>query len=168
MIRRPPRSTLFPYTTLFRSRPVVRLDKEDPAVPAALLLRGLEAPLQLLTEVPPAPDVHYDDHPVGAAVPLRGGLHGRRDHTRRQVVYAEVPGVLEGLHGVRLARAREPRDDDDTTLLRDQGARRPRRLLAHAASPRPYCGENSISNSQPNTAFRRFQREIRDRKSTRL
>src|SRR3712207_8670797 len=64
MIRRPPRSTLFPYTTLFRSRPVVRLDKEDPAVPAALLLRGLEAPLQLLTEVPPAPDVHYDDHPV--------------------------------------------------------------------------------------------------------
>src|SRR5258708_14389439 len=26
MIRRPPRSTLFPYTTLFRSKPVVRLD----------------------------------------------------------------------------------------------------------------------------------------------
>src|SRR5690348_17973522 len=25
MIRRPPRSTLFPYTTLFRSRPVLRL-----------------------------------------------------------------------------------------------------------------------------------------------
>src|SRR2546430_16906837 len=29
MIRRPPRSTLFPYTTLFRSRQVVR----DPALP---------------------------------------------------------------------------------------------------------------------------------------
>src|SRR5256885_10437861 len=26
MIRRPPRSTLFPYTTLFRSRPQVRID----------------------------------------------------------------------------------------------------------------------------------------------
>src|SRR5256885_6980273 len=26
MIRRPPRSTLFPYTTLFRSRPVIFLD----------------------------------------------------------------------------------------------------------------------------------------------
>src|SRR3712207_7686912 len=26
MIRRPPRSTLFPYTTLFRSRPQVELD----------------------------------------------------------------------------------------------------------------------------------------------
>src|SRR2546430_7380836 len=28
MIRRPPRSTLFPYTTLFRSDPVARLDLE--------------------------------------------------------------------------------------------------------------------------------------------
>src|SRR3712207_8613447 len=27
MIRRPPRSTLFPYTTLFRSQPVVQLDR---------------------------------------------------------------------------------------------------------------------------------------------
>src|SRR2546427_2975089 len=29
MIRRPPRSTLFPYTTLFRSRPPRRRDDED-------------------------------------------------------------------------------------------------------------------------------------------
>src|SRR2546430_11742574 len=27
MIRRPPRSTLFPYTTLFRSQPHVRIDR---------------------------------------------------------------------------------------------------------------------------------------------
>src|SRR2546427_6601565 len=35
MIRRPPRSTLFPYTTLFRSRhlPVLRIDLQDPAQP---------------------------------------------------------------------------------------------------------------------------------------
>src|SRR3712207_9360303 len=34
MIRRPPRSTLFPYTTLFRSRAPVddRLDRRPPAV----------------------------------------------------------------------------------------------------------------------------------------
>src|SRR5258706_9335551 len=32
MIRRPPRSTLFPYTTLFRSNPVVRVSLEG--VPA--------------------------------------------------------------------------------------------------------------------------------------
>src|SRR5206468_11935034 len=29
MIRRPPRSTLFPYTTLFRSRSLRRLDRES-------------------------------------------------------------------------------------------------------------------------------------------
>src|SRR3712207_6964242 len=29
MIRRPPRSTLFPYTTLFRSDRIVRLGKKD-------------------------------------------------------------------------------------------------------------------------------------------
>jgi len=40
MIRRPPRSTLFPYTTLFRSpvAPVVRLIKSSD--PAVLLLAG--------------------------------------------------------------------------------------------------------------------------------
>src|SRR3712207_8742543 len=29
MIRRPPRSTLFPYTTLFRSRPIVEFAKKQ-------------------------------------------------------------------------------------------------------------------------------------------
>src|SRR2546427_9015869 len=32
MIRRPPRSTLFPYTTLFRSQPVVEVPAEDTLV----------------------------------------------------------------------------------------------------------------------------------------
>src|SRR3712207_6908551 len=48
MIRRPPRSTLFPYTTLFRSRAGVRADPlpiphQDEAVPPAdaVLRRGL-------------------------------------------------------------------------------------------------------------------------------
>src|SRR2546430_16551760 len=40
MIRRPPRSTLFPYTTLFRSErrpaPVLALHAEEPAEPALL------------------------------------------------------------------------------------------------------------------------------------
>src|SRR5258705_2378784 len=39
MIRRPPRSTLFPYTTLFRSRPIMRM-----LLAAILLLQA--APLQ--------------------------------------------------------------------------------------------------------------------------
>src|SRR3712207_7258637 len=59
MIRRPPRSTLFPYTTLFRS------------------------------------------------------LGQPADHLRRQVVDAEVAGVLEHVHRGRLAGAREPGDDHE-------------------------------------------------------
>src|SRR3712207_8000189 len=40
MIRRPPRSTLFPYTTLFRSGPVLVLDRDvDPARHGAILDR---------------------------------------------------------------------------------------------------------------------------------
>src|SRR3712207_7167840 len=31
MIRRPPRSTLFPYTTLFRSRQLTRVDRAQPS-----------------------------------------------------------------------------------------------------------------------------------------
>src|SRR5688572_31629144 len=36
MIRRPPRSTLFPYTTLFRSEPQRRLERLHPRRPVAL------------------------------------------------------------------------------------------------------------------------------------
>src|SRR5258708_19500964 len=36
MIRRPPRSTLFPYTTLFRSELVARGGGEEPAPPTAV------------------------------------------------------------------------------------------------------------------------------------
>src|SRR3712207_8657168 len=42
MIRRPPRSTLFPYTTLFRSHPQVALLERDD-VDLGLLERGLGA-----------------------------------------------------------------------------------------------------------------------------
>src|SRR5256885_8428814 len=48
MIRRPPRSTLFPYTTLFRSYPAIRHQRRhaafgiDPEIIRALLLVVLE------------------------------------------------------------------------------------------------------------------------------
>src|SRR5947209_19989982 len=42
MIRRPPRSTLFPYTTLFRSWPAVNLGLADPFPQC---LRGADAEL---------------------------------------------------------------------------------------------------------------------------
>src|SRR2546430_13412478 len=44
MIRRPPRSTLFPYTTLFRSRPIVR------APPLPPTLAGTSSPRRRRSE----------------------------------------------------------------------------------------------------------------------
>src|SRR2546430_17073007 len=44
MIRRPPRSTLFPYTTLFRSDPLGRGDDRGSAAAAPPLARGTRGP----------------------------------------------------------------------------------------------------------------------------
>src|SRR5579863_6252058 len=45
MIRRPPRSTLFPYTTLFRSPEMTRrvLDREIPGIAEAIRAAGIAA-----------------------------------------------------------------------------------------------------------------------------
>src|SRR2546426_7464029 len=63
MIRRPPRSTLFPYTTLFRSRPEAGLLRGDPAL--------------LLGEPRPDPG-HAPGERRRHPVPL-GDLHPERD-----------------------------------------------------------------------------------------
>src|SRR3712207_7188372 len=73
MIRRPPRSTLFPYTTLFRSdarRPGRPRPRRDDRRPAGLTHRTPE-----LTG-PPARETHHPDH-------LAHGQPGRRseEHT---------------------------------------------------------------------------------------
>src|SRR5688572_32875784 len=44
MIRRPPRSTLFPYTTLFRSRQELQGPRGRLQLPALLQRRGAEGP----------------------------------------------------------------------------------------------------------------------------
>src|SRR3712207_8465131 len=43
MIRRPPRSALFPYTTLFRSQRLAHLGRRDPVVRRAGVLLALRA-----------------------------------------------------------------------------------------------------------------------------
>src|SRR3712207_9541510 len=99
MIRRPPRSTLFPYTTLFRSTLVpAGVDADRAAVLAG------------------------EDHALGQVVGVDGdGVLTRTGHRHRP------PAVLVGLHGVDLA-AVGGRDDHLDTLERPaevgpQGAR---------------------------------------------
>src|SRR3989442_9600390 len=54
MIRRPPRSTLFPYTTLFRSRVPLGVDVRD--------LLELEGALEGQGEVETAPHIRSEEH----------------------------------------------------------------------------------------------------------
>src|SRR3712207_8985944 len=79
MIRRPPRSTLFPYTTLFRSRPLLerRLVRRGPPLPEVAELVVLRA---LVVE--PVPDL-VADHRADAAVVLRGVGVGVEERDRK-------------------------------------------------------------------------------------
>src|SRR5256886_6192563 len=82
MIRRPPRSTLFPYTTLFRS--VEQLRQVHVLAPGV----GVE-PLQHL-------EAHVPDVEPSAHGPKRrAGKHGRRWHFRREVLAPPPPAHPE-------------------------------------------------------------------------
>src|SRR5258707_11903856 len=71
MIRRPPRSTLFPYTTLFRSSR--NLAVEDLL---ALLLRGPGLATGQAVEPPTVPHVH-----VSSFARSRGWMNRSEEHT---------------------------------------------------------------------------------------
>src|SRR3712207_7676153 len=60
MIRRPPRSTLFPYTTLFRSASVIVVAREGD--------KGAERMAHLVLPVPEAPEILA---PLICSVPLQ-------------------------------------------------------------------------------------------------
>src|SRR3712207_8811181 len=60
MIRRPPRSTLFPYTTLFRSHSVFGEQGRDPGGVLPYLQRALRREQADSYSLRPAPQVHTD------------------------------------------------------------------------------------------------------------
>src|SRR2546430_5966450 len=78
MIRRPPRSTLFPYTTLFRSPP-----GEVPGVPRVMNHGGLEIGA-VAHELSGDPSNPLGPHRVGDRV---DGGEGRIAHARSQRVH---------------------------------------------------------------------------------
>src|SRR5258707_6577314 len=84
MIRRPPRSTLFPYTTLFRSRLVDQLPFEPAPMSTNVLLRKVVTPPDPahafpLEEAPP----FETDHPAGL---LRSEEHTSELQSRQYLV----------------------------------------------------------------------------------
>src|SRR3989441_7963412 len=138
MIRRPPRSTLFPYTTLFRSRPAhglrpPRLRRLGAVLRAALFpagdARGVESPADDVVPNPgevldaAAPD-HHDRvllEVVADARDVGGHLEAVREPHPRN--------LPEG--GVRLLRRRRVHANTDAALLRTRLHRGRLRLLPH-------------------------------------
>src|SRR2546430_7149743 len=124
MIRRPPRSTLFPYTTLFRSLVERR---------AGLSLELLERALVL-------------DHKV-ALRPLALGGHLRRDHPVGLVVRESAHGAQPGApqrparvdqdHGIELGRVERLEQQGDV-VDHEQVAVLPR-LAQQLIAAAPYC-----------------------------
>src|SRR2546427_1759761 len=49
MIRRPPRSTLFPYTTLFRSKGGYALARRPTEITVGQVIRALEGPINIVS-----------------------------------------------------------------------------------------------------------------------
>src|SRR2546430_17657003 len=103
MIRRPPRSTLFPYTTLFRSRHVARADLEPQRHALRLPLEVFRARLHVVTEVE-----LYADAGLGQ---LR--LHLTPDPRHLTPFFFRLPDRHDGdLH------RREPRGADEAVVVR--------------------------------------------------
>src|SRR6266581_8991312 len=132
MIRRPPRSTLFPYTTLFRSRP-------------GRLLEGSESPPELGGERRPLACPHADqllDGPLGDRLdlgPLRRGAavlmrvqHVRLPRHEGEVHLAfELEALLQLLRRRHeLARPRQVQRDGRLALWRLDPARRDRHMAS--------------------------------------
>src|SRR3712207_7837398 len=95
MIRRPPRSTLFPYTTLFRSRlvPLAHLDASRQQVPLDLGREGhrLHPPgpldeLQLVLAGPQHVTEHVPDGVEGGKVLGRSEEHTSELQSRQYLV----------------------------------------------------------------------------------
>src|SRR2546430_13557184 len=93
MIRRPPRSTLFPYTTLFRSLPAL-LEQRHPA---------RDAPLG-------DPALHCRDttHAYQQRDPSHRLFPVALEALQLTVVISKPPGARDAGHVVRLARRRRP------------------------------------------------------------
>src|SRR5947208_17170463 len=108
MIRRPPRSTLFPYTTLFRSRQgrkrgvrfsLIPVGHRVVIVGAIVSVAVLDGGAQGLREGNGRVEVEAVDRPPGAGA-LRSH-HRRAEQALGKRLAAEVPGAQEVVLGAR-------------------------------------------------------------------
>src|SRR2546430_9873201 len=91
MIRRPPRSTLFPYTTLFRSVGVLDPDNGDP-FPPRLLDKAADVGDDRVALGSPLDDavLHVDDEECGVRPVLECGHGLDRKSTRLNSSHSQI------------------------------------------------------------------------------
>src|ERR1035441_6303061 len=113
MIRRPPRSTLFPYTTLFRSDTGPRTDE------AHVTAKYVEQLRQFIKPVPAEPATHARDAVVvflGRAVGIRVKMHRPKLEQREDpaVFTHALLAVNRWPAGIKTNRNREQRSEEHT------------------------------------------------------
>src|SRR2546430_10158867 len=102
MIRRPPRSTLFPYTTLFRSEAAVGIPE--------LVIRALEQRMDLAHHLRSALGVDRRDH-VGDAV-VSGGIQLLRSEEHTSELQSQSNLVCRLLLEKKKTVRSHPHDDN--------------------------------------------------------
>src|SRR5256884_1595445 len=148
MIRRPPRSTLFPYTTLFRSREVRGADRKLEIV-LELIGRRSVAPAGIAVALP-ALGLHVEL--LSAGEELGRGRRRRREHDRRLRLLL-LPPSREGL---------DVRDDREPRFVRDF---MPRRHRGPADAARDRAEEVAVGRQR--AGRRRAELERADREVAR-
>src|SRR2546426_6925428 len=138
MIRRPPRSTLFPYTTLFRSEAARQDDAVDVVQVAVAMPDVLDRLPQdfrdHVVEVAVAPRPREHDHAEshGVESPLEAGLSYRRQ---------AAPSKRSALTRSCTPRAPGWRGGGGTSRRRGRGPARPWARPARPRSPCPPAGQ---------------------------
>src|SRR3712207_7288207 len=100
MMRRPPRSTLFPYTTLFRSG-----DSVVVPVHAGGLIRRIKIPFWILLKVQ-----HAATRAEVESLPVMLGFEGRRRRDRKSTrLHSSHANLSYAVFCLKKTRTRQPR-----------------------------------------------------------
>ena len=140
----PPAGQRVPAARLLEAahqRLVGRLEEDERVLDAALV--QLVEQLLELAEVLAAAHVADDGDAVDLAALAAEEVDERRHQLRRQVVDAEPAGVLERVHGLRLAGPGEAGDDHELQRLGHVDASPPRRRTPSSASRRSFQAGSS-------------------------
>src|SRR2546428_3922030 len=86
MMRRPPRSTLFPYTTLFRSLDFMLAGADAQATPGDLIRLGMGVPHGIFNKSDQTAKVLFWVSPTQKLYDLFWGLHNMKEQKPEDVV----------------------------------------------------------------------------------